>query len=141
MKTLSRVLPLSLLILMSACGGGAPSPGGPPRHAIKGKVTYGSEQLDGATIAFIPVEGSKRSCGGPITAGEYSLSAENGPNAGDYTVQIRWERPTGKTARNVDTGKDEPLSSNVIPAQYNTMTTLKVTIPAANDTADFTLAR
>lgn len=140
--TRARTITLGLIIcLFAGCGGGAPQQSGPPRYPIKGKVTFDGQPVDGGTIAFVASDAKFRNTGGPITAGEYSIPAENGANEGTYTVQIRWEKPSGKKGKNLDTGKEEELTANVIPAKYGEMSAETRKIEPKENVIDFTLTK
>jgi len=114
---------------------------GPPRYAVSGTVTFNGEPIEGGAIAFVAQSGEMRNCGAAIVGGKYSLTRENGPNAGDYTVQIRWQRPLGKKVKNLDTGKEEELSVEVIPKEYNDSSNKTVKVEPKSNTFDFPITK
>lgn len=78
------VLAAVLLVVVEGC-----APGGPPRAAVKGRVTLDGQPLAAGAIYFVPVGQTK----GPLAAarivdGEYSLSRVEGPVVGRVRVEI-----------------------------------------------------
>ncbi len=132
---------LALTILCGGCGGGAPPISGPARQALTGTVTFNGEPVEGGSIAFVGQSAELRNCGAPITEGKYALTRENGPNVGKYTVQIRWQRPLGKKVKNLDTGKEEETSVEVIPKKYNDSSNETVEIQSGSNTFDFAITK
>lgn len=114
----------------------------PARFPVSGTVELDGTPIQSGTITFIP-EGATRgpSAGATITEGRYSIPAEGGPVHGAHKVQINAPRKTGKqipvgSPSPPGTMMDETVES--IPAQYNSDSTLKVTI-GATPTHDFRL--
>jgi hypothetical protein len=108
-----------------------------PRAAVRGRVTLDGTPLPNGLIEFIPLDKQKGQPGGSaIENGLYAINADKGLFEGDYQVQIRADRPTGK--KEWDGMGDErwPASKkhyvdvmeSAIPARYNDRTTLKATI-------------
>ncbi len=80
------VVVLAAVLLPVAAGCGA---SGPPRAAVKGRVTLDGQPLAAGAIHFVPVGQTK----GPLAAarivnGEYSLSRAEGPVVGRVRVEI-----------------------------------------------------
>jgi hypothetical protein len=107
------------------------------RAAVKGKVTIDGTPLPDGVITFVPLDKANAQPGGsPIANGQYAISAANGLAAGEYQVQIRADRPTGK--KEWDGMGDERLPASkkhyvdkmesYIPAQYNDRSTLQATV-------------
>jgi hypothetical protein len=120
-------------VCLLGCGGSAD---GPPRGSISGRVTLDNQPVDGGTIYFLPAAGTPGPmASGPITEGEYSLSASaQGPVVGTHQVKIEWYRETGEK----DSG-GAPVSAQVIPANYNSQSTLLAEIKAGSNQQDFGL--
>ena len=139
-NTASLLLILPLLIA-AGCGGGTD---GPERFPVTGKVTINGEPLDDGSIQFIPEAGTDGpSSGAPITNGAYTIPAEKGPVAGQYLVQIRGTKKTGKQ---IEAGPPNPPGTMVdevvqaVPAEYNSNSTLKATIKEGpNEDVNFQL--
>ena len=77
-----------VLVAVSAagCGGGD----GLPRVAVSGSVTVEGEPVPNGVVRFKPAEGTE----GPmanamITDGQYDIPADQGPVAGNYTVEVQ----------------------------------------------------
>lgn len=112
------VLAAALLAALVGCGAS-----GPPRAAVKGRVTLDGQPLTEGSIHFVPVGQTK----GPLAAarivnGEYSLSRADGPVVGRVRVEIY--SPTGS-----EIPLDDPLAfaaadasavpQERLPARYN----------------------
>ena len=107
------------------------------RGAVKGKVTVDGSPLPQGSIEFIPLDprlGQTGSTG--IKNGEYAISAERGLFAGEYQVQIRAQRPTGRKHWDGMGDERRPASQknyvdemvSYIPAKYNDRSTLKAKV-------------
>ena len=81
-----RLLTLVGLIVVSLAGCGSNNPLG--RKAVSGKVTLDGAPLDNGTIEFAPLVAGGVPSGGLITAGSYSIPAEQGLPVGKYRVSI-----------------------------------------------------
>lgn len=124
----SALSQLLVLTLMSGCGG----PDGPARYPVSGTVTVNGEPLEDGSIQFIPSDNSDSpSIGATITGGTYSIPAKKGALAGEYTVQIKGMKKTG---RQIEAGSPLPPGTmvdeliEVVPPKYNTNSTLTATI-------------
>jgi hypothetical protein len=135
-----RFMALMLLALtMLGCGSG-PAYQGSKRFALSGKVTLDGTPIDGGTISFISAT-KGNPAGGPISAGTYSISEEQGANEGSHRVQISWLKPTGaKVKDNDDTGEMIDVVKEVVPEKYNTKSELKAEVSAERMTFDFDLS-
>lgn len=112
--------------------------GGLQRAAVEGEVTVNGEPLPEGTIVFVGLDGTAPSAGAAIVDGAYAVPAAQGPVAGDYQVQVRAFRRTGR--RVWDGMGDERASSLAkhmveemeafVPARYNDQSELRTTITA-----------
>ncbi len=119
--------------------GSEPAYDGPPRIPISGKVTLDGQPIDGGTISFLPQNQDQRPAGGPIVNGEYSVPREKGGNEGRYRVQINWLKPTGQKVKDSDTGGMVDVAKESVPSQFNTASTLEVTLSEENNVHNFDL--
>ncbi|MCC7336141.1 MAG: hypothetical protein IT422_13660 [Pirellulaceae bacterium] len=111
---------------------------GEKRYPLSGKVTYNGEPVDRGNISFLPMNpDSQRVAGGKIEDGAYSFEEEYGANAGQYKVEIRWQKKTGDTFTDAF-GNVDDVRVEAIPAEFNTATTLTADI-GAGKTYDFDL--
>lgn len=119
--------------LVCGCGGGDRV----PRGGIEGSVSFDGTPVEQGTISFVPAEGTK----GPatyatITNGRYAIAAEDrGPVVGKHRVKIEAFRDMGKK----HPVKGVPLLEQVVPARFNTTTTLVVEINQGRNVRDFEL--
>ena len=149
--------------LCMASGCASASYEGATRAAVKGSVTLDGNPLAYGTIAFAPVDDEGRRASGLIQSGSYSIAEKNGPNLGKYKVAIlgyakapetggeeEEDADEGNGNGNGDDDEDEDegeeeeeqgasLGPQIVPAKYNTQTTLEVEITAGENTHDFQL--
>jgi hypothetical protein len=119
---------LAGLVGLAGCGGSG-------QAAVEGTVTYDGQPIDGA-IAFV---GGERSAGAAVIAGKYEIPAETGPLPGDYKVQIRWQKKTGKKFK-TDAGEFDDAKEG-LPAKYHDATTLTATVKGGKNVIDFNLEK
>jgi hypothetical protein len=138
-----------------SCGCGGPGYEGEQRVAVSGSVTLDSEPLVYGTVRFVSVDGGLRPANGLIHNGKYSIPEEQGPNLGKYKVSIvGYEKSPAQAAPadgdedgDGDEGEDEgedddesmDLGPQIVPATYNTQTTLEVDVTAEEKPYDFAL--
>jgi hypothetical protein len=109
--------------------------------SVIGVRTYGTVTLDGApletgNIAFHR-NGVDQSFGSVISNGKYELYTE----PGEMTVRITAVHQTGTKPRNDFPGDTvtDPVLESIIPAKYNTKTTLSCTIGTNGGAQNFEL--
>jgi hypothetical protein len=119
-------------VFLVGCGG----TDGLSRCSVSGKVTLDGAPVEEGSITFVPTEGTSGPMAfGEIADGEYAISAdERGPVVGKHKVQIEAYRDSGTK----DSG-GAPLKDQVVPAKYNTQTTLVVEIAEGSGTHNFDL--
>lgn len=124
-----------LVAVLCACTGCGP---GYPR--IEGNVTFDGAPVDGGSISFFQGGGPGSDKGNaPILGGKYLIEGERAKNLtpGSYTVQIHWiQRLAKSNPGNVDTSA---AVKQLIPAQYNTKSTLTREITSGTNKLDFDL--
>ena len=137
MKNWLSFLGVTTLIVFAGCNPG------PERAAVQGMVSYKGEPVTKGRITFIPAEGTEgTSVGTEIEFGSYNISPENGAAFGKYRVQVSWSKETGKQ---VELGSPSPPGTmiaevvEVIPAKYNTSSTLTADIHSDKQELNFDL--
>jgi hypothetical protein len=107
-----------------------------------GAVSFDGAPVDNGRITFVPSVASSKI--GPVSAdivgGKYTLPAGKGPVPGSYRVEIVWNKKTGKqvnTPGDAGVMMDETLQ--VIPAQFNTNSTLSAEIKSGTNAVNFDL--
>ncbi len=132
------------LLLCSGCGGGVEYEGD-ERAAVSGTVTLDGNPLPFGTITLVPV-GQGRRASGVIDEGNYSIPEEQGPNLGEYKVEILgFPKPAeGEGEDEEEEGGDDDeegggaLEDNtMVGSEYNTETTLTATIVSGENTHNF----
>lgn len=123
-----RMIHLSLLatvLLLAGCGDAG--------NTIHGKITVNGVPLDEGEIQFVSV----KSVGGDqigtvVTKGEYRLTDSERLEAGEYQVQIRAYRGSGKKIWDgMGDGKNKNMVEDLkqyIPAKYNDASELKLSV-------------
>jgi hypothetical protein len=120
---------VGLLVLACGCGG-------TDLGQVTGKVTMNGQPLANVEVEFQPADNGRPSSGVTNAEGVYELqfsSQEKGALIGEHTVRIN--------AAEGGDGDDEenPAKPTVIPAKYNTQSTLKKTVNSGQQTIDFDL--
>lgn len=119
---------LCLILTGAGCGSGDT---GPAKYKVTGLVTLDEKPIPEGVITLYPTEQGLDADAGPIKDGKFSFTAKPGPKR----VEIMASRVMEKQ---VIPGKVE--SEQYLPDIYNTKTTLKAEIDAADDNAlDFDL--
>lgn len=115
------VFGLLLAGALSGCGGSNPL----GRKAISGTVTLDGAPLPHGSINFQPLQGGGVPSGAAIADGKFSIPAEKGLPAGKYRVTINAAEPgTGGLDASGLPGEPGPPPRELIPAMYNTQSTL-----------------
>jgi len=120
------------------CGCGA-STGG--RVAISGKVSFRGTPLTNGTIEFVSKDRTILS-GSGITDGKYSIPAAKGLKPGPYTVRISSTKVEGPAPPPGPPGPEAMAQkiTELIPAEYNTNSTLTAEVPTGgSDKLNFDL--
>jgi hypothetical protein len=132
-KTVPAAVVAMVLCVCAGCGS---------RVRVEGDVTLDGTPVDGGTILFLQGTGPGSDKGhAPIQGGKYDLTGEAAKNLtpGNYTIQIHWiqklNRP-GPDAPNADTGA---AVKDLIPAKYNSKTTLTRDLTLGTNKVDFEL--
>lgn len=125
---------LSIGILGLALAGGC---GGQTKAQVSGTITLDGVPVENGVIQFYPTGGAGQTAGGGIENGKYKVEA----SVGEMTVTVTASKVVGKQ-KLYDT-PDSPVVDKVvevIPDEYNKVSTLKVTLKAgANQNVDFEL--
>lgn len=140
MKPQSAIGLLSLSLLCAILMGCGQSYDGDQRYAVSGNVTYDGEVIDVGTISFIPMSGDKqRVSGGLIENGAYTIAEEMGPNAGQYRVEIRWAKKTGKQFWVEDTQEMVDRRNEGLPPRFHKDSSLTADVAGNQTVFDFDL--
>jgi hypothetical protein len=118
------------IILISVTGCDNPAPA-----KVTGTITFENKPLSGATVTFIPDNGSRSSEGSTNADGKYELrfsASMKGAVAGEHKVEIR-TAPT-----EIDSESKEKIVER-LPEKYHNATELKITLKSGNQVVDFDL--
>lgn len=112
---------------------------GPKRFPLTGKVAYNGTPVDFGSISFLPKDGEQRVSGGLIENGNYTVSEAQGANAGQYRVEIRWNKLTGKKYRDPDSGEMLDERKEALPPRFHAQSELSVEVTEKQTRFDFEL--
>jgi hypothetical protein len=126
-----------LFLVLAGCG--SQSYKGPKRYPLTGKVSYDGQPIDWGSISFLPKSGEQRVSGGLIENGQYSVSEEQGANAGEHRVEIRWLKLTGKKYRDRDSGEMVDERKEALPPRFHADSTLTAEVGKNQTNFDFDL--
>ncbi len=100
------------------------------RVGVSGAVTLDGQPLESGAILFLP-HGAGPSAGAQIENSRFSIARSNGPSPGDYRVEIRSFRDTGRMIPDDDfPGQTREVRQQIIPARYNEASELAATLSA-----------
>ena len=144
---------LSITGVIAALLLGCSGPSGPEKVSVSGTVSIDGKSLEQGTISFVSLEGGRTSIT-KIADGEYYIARNDGPYPGPQKVVIQAFQKTGKMLT-----VDKPLPTppgegrrippgglkieekrQILPARYNSESTLKTTLESGNNkNVDFDL--
>jgi hypothetical protein len=134
LRTHRLVLPVLTAFTLLAAGCSSHVP-------LAGDVTFDGQPIDEGTITFVTPQGAKEETKSTcrIEGGKYKFEKDSGPAPGKYKVEITWLKKTGKK---VPTGDLEPQDEKlqVLPAKFNTQTTLTAEVKSGVKKLDFALS-
>jgi hypothetical protein len=97
------------------------------RLAVEGNVTFDGQPIENGSIMLIPMEdaqGKGIKAYAQIKDGHYAFDSDTGPASGRYKVMISWKKKTGRQIPSSDPPNTIEETVEMIPAVYNTQTTL-----------------
>jgi len=98
---------------------------------VSGTVTFDGQPLPSGNIVFEPTDDKTQMRQATITDGKFSLGKREGLIVGGiYKVVIKGFRKTGRKYENVKMAASADEVEQFLPEEYNTSTTLQVTISA-----------
>ena len=147
MKLRTSIASLSLLILISGCGGPAADYSGLNLVNATGTVKLDGQPLSGAVVMFEAVDG-QFAYGMTDSSGSYSLqldSEKKGVVPGEKTVRISTTKKilglnTSEGGGEADPATAKKDKSEKVPEKYNKASELKVTVSPEKTVYDFDLA-
>lgn len=117
---------------LAGCSGGD----GLPREPVSGSVDFDGKPLDKGSITFLPAEAELPTQGGAdVMAGKYAIPRDQGLVPGKYRVVITsagGDSEKSKDTTNGMPGMSAPLPKELLPAQYNTKSTLTAEVKAGD---------
>src|SRR5262245_30575090 len=121
---------LCTLLLLAAFAGCAR---GPAVGTVKGKITVDGEPVDGGLIRMVPRDGNSQPADCIVTDGQYSITMP----LGEKKVEIYWTKGGGGKVDTASQGTEQIIQ--MVPAKYNTETTLTYKVEKGTAEKDFAL--
>lgn len=110
------------------------------RQSASGQVTIDGQPIEKGSIMFLPLDSGSIKTGGPIVNGKYDILTEKGPVSGKHRVLCFWEKDTGKTYVDKDSGDVYPVRKEGLPKIYQSeKSPLEVEFSRKVKTYDFQL--
>ena len=153
--TLALAMGFGLSLLNGCSGGGGYE--GEERAAVSGTVTLDGSPLPYGTISFVPADEGRRA-NAAISDGSYSIPEEQGPNLGEYKVEILGfdKPPEGDEEGEEHEGEEEeddgamddddeeggpgrPGEKPMVPPRYNAETELTALLVSGDNEHNFEL--
>lgn len=132
--------PIGLLVVLLVVPG---CDSGPKKARVRGSVSFDGKPIEEGMIELVPIDDtSGPSTGGMISGGKYEIAADRGPLlGGTYEVRIQGFKKTGQTVVDRDRPNAPPTETkaNFIPAEFNSKSTLKVTVSSKSAEHNFDL--
>lgn len=132
MKTIRLAAIGCIISFAIGCGGG--------NATVEGTVTVDGAPVGNGTIAFIPASSEGKKAGEQIADGKYALGGEFSPAPGNYKVEIRWNKPTGKKVFNADLNQQMDVFAEGLPEKFHKNSELKATLKPGKNKVDFSLS-
>ena len=123
-------------LLAGGCGSG--------HVPLTGDVSYDGTPIDDGTITFVPTSGGGGSDAGKVSChienGKYKFEKDRGPLPGKYKVEVTWMQKAGQKKGPLDPDIVIPGDrTQVLPAKFNTQTTLTADVTSGSPKLDFAL--
>jgi len=99
------------------------------------------EPVQGGSLVFLPTGEGGTKGAAEIIDGKYAIPSEQGLLPGTYRVEIHWFKATGKQVPSGDPGMTMEERVQVVPAKYNTASTLTAEIKPGENKHDFPLQK
>lgn len=112
-------------VFLQGCSGSSGTPA-PVRAIVTGQVKFNDKPVQSGQITFLPLKGPVAM--GPISEGTYRIDWKGGVPVGECKVELLGYEDTGKEIIVGAGGKTEKETRQVLPAKYNTDSTLSVTV-------------
>ncbi|HEY1189863.1 MAG TPA: hypothetical protein VGE74_19595 [Gemmata sp.] len=139
----STALLLAFALMCAALGCGGKQGPNPARVRVSGRITLDDQPAPAGTIVFIPVtKGQLQAQGLVQDDGTFVIEEDDGPSPGEYKVEIQCAKKTGRRVKSMSSSDGTGMIDErvpVIPAKYNTATTLRQTIAPGDNVLEFKL--
>tara|TARA_R110002111_G_scaffold153375_1_gene220224 strand:+ start:213858 stop:214286 length:429 start_codon:yes stop_codon:yes gene_type:complete len=137
---LTAILKLSVIGLLAIVLSGCAGSDTPPLGSVSGVVTFDDKPLADARVTFQPA-GGRASVGETDNEGKYHLTytgTAEGALIGSHQVVI--SSAVEAYSDESGEGKDRAARPEILPAKYNSKTTLQADVKPGSNTIDFPLS-
>ena len=108
---------------------------GPAVGTVKGTVTIDGQPVEGGVVRFVPADGNSQPADCIITGGAYTVTMP----VGEKKVEVFWAK--SRSDAPVDTaGQGNEQIVQMVPAKYNTQSTLTHVVAEGEAQQDFALS-
>lgn len=108
---------------------------GPEVGTVKGTIALDGRPVEGGIVRFVPADGNSQPADCVITDGAYTVTMP----LGEKKVEIFWAKSASDAPIDTASQGNEKIVQ-MIPAKYNTQTTLTHTIVKGEAQQDFALS-
>jgi hypothetical protein len=106
---------------------------GPAMGTVKGTVTMDGQLVDGGLIRMVPADGNSQPADCQIMGGAYTITMP----VGEKKVEVYWTKGGGGKVDTASQGTEKVVQ--LVPAKYNTESTLTYTVEKGQAAKDFAL--
>jgi hypothetical protein len=114
--------------------------GGSTKHEVLGKVTLDGQPMEQGSILLVPTDANTGTAtGGTISHGKYLLTGRQAPAPGEYKVEIRATKKSGKMVQKARGRPGELMDEMVeaVASRFNSESQLRVVAKSKRTIADF----
>jgi hypothetical protein len=139
----SRLWLLGTIVVFLAIGAGLWASGlfgGSTKFEVLGKVTIDGQPMEQGSILLVPtVANTGTATGGTISHGNYLLTGRQAPAPGEYKVEIRATKKSGKMVQKARGRPGELMDEMVeaVASRFNSVSQLRVVVKSKRTIADF----
>jgi hypothetical protein len=113
---------------------------GKAKYDVQGQVTLDGHPLEEGSILLVPTDATTgTTTGGQITQGQFRLTGAQAAPPGEYKVEIRATRKSGRMVQKAMGAPGElmPEMIEAVAPRFNTASQLRVVVTSGPTTADF----
>lgn len=131
-KQLRAITAVAVSLALVGCGGSS--------ARVEGTISYDGKPVEEGAITFVPSDGKAQKVSTRFFQGRYAIDGTHGLTPGKYKVELNALVRTGKK---ITTGDGPPIDEvkDILPAKYNSATTLSADLTGGANTKNFELPK